>query len=75
MPEIESRQSLEAIEQCDLLIIAGTSLAVQPAATLPLIALRAGIPVIVVNLQVTDYDAFAKAAVYGKCGQVLPDLV
>jgi NAD-dependent deacetylase len=74
MIEEESARSLEAVRECDLLIVAGTSLEVQPVASLPLVALRAGQPLIVVNLQATDYDPFAKFVFRGTCGAVLPEL-
>jgi len=55
-------------------ILAGTSLEVQPVATLPLLALEAGTPLIVVNLQATDFDAFAAFVFRGTCGAILPEL-
>jgi NAD-dependent deacetylase len=74
MPEQSSTQSLQAIQNCDLLVVAGTSLEVQPVSTLPLLALRAGKPLILVNLQPTDYDAFATVVFRGTCGAILPEL-
>lgn len=74
MIEEECNRALEAVRACDLLVIAGTSLEVQPVASLPLVALRAGKPLIVVNLQATDYDAFATFVFRGTCGAILPEL-
>ena len=74
MPELPSAQALQAIQSCDLLVVAGTSLEVQPVSTLPLLALRAGKPLILVNLQPTDYDAFATVVFRGTCGAILPEL-
>ncbi|NQU49918.1 MAG: urea transporter [Planctomycetes bacterium] len=74
MPEIHSSQALQAIQNCDLLVVAGTSLEVQPVSTLPLLALRANKPLILVNLQPTDYDAFATCVFRGTCGTILPEL-
>lgn len=75
MPDGPSLEALEAVRGCDLLIVAGTSLEVQPIATLPLVALRAGKPLIVVNLQATDYDAFASVVLRGRVGELLPELL
>lgn len=75
MPDGPSLEALESVRNCDLLVIAGTSLEVQPIATLPLVALRAGKPVLVVNLQATDYDAFASAVLRGRVGELLPRLL
>ncbi|MAF64131.1 MAG: hypothetical protein CMJ84_00540 [Planctomycetes bacterium] len=72
MIESESARALSAVAHSDLLIVAGTSLEVQPVASLPLVALRAGKPLIVVNLQATDYDCFAEVALHGSCGSILP---
>ncbi|MCB9914891.1 MAG: hypothetical protein H6828_07030 [Planctomycetes bacterium] len=59
---------------CDLLVVAGTSLEVQPVASLPLVALRNGAQLLVVNLQPTDYDPFAAFVFRGTCGAILPEL-
>jgi NAD-dependent deacetylase len=74
MIEAECERALQAMQRADLLIIAGTSLEVQPVASLPLVALRAGVPVLVVNFQATDYDAFAELVFQGACGALLPEL-
>ncbi|MDP6761471.1 MAG: urea transporter [Planctomycetota bacterium] len=74
MIESESARALTAVARCDLLIVAGTSLEVQPVASLPLVALRAGKPLIVVNLQATDYDCFAEVVLRGSCGSILPEI-
>ena len=74
MLEEESRRALAAVEACDLLVVVGTSLEVQPVATLPLVALRRGTPVIICNLQATDYDCFAEHVFRGACGSILPEL-
>jgi NAD-dependent deacetylase len=72
MPDGPSLDALDAIRSCDLVIIAGTSLEVQPIATLPLVALRARKPLLIVNLQATDYDVFASAVLRGRVGELLP---
>lgn len=72
MPDGPSLDALEAIRACDLVIIAGTSLEVQPIATLPLVALRERKPLLIVNLQATDYDVFASVVLRGRVGELLP---
>jgi NAD-dependent deacetylase len=74
MPEEVSRRALEAVRNCDLLVVAGTSLTVQPAATLPLVALRAGARVVIANLHPTDYDPFADVVLRGPLSSLLPRL-
>ena len=75
MDDAVSRRALEAVQHSDLLLILGTSLQVQPVASLPLVALRAGIPVVVLNLEPTDFDPFAQVVLHGPCGALLSALV
>jgi len=49
--------AVDAMEQCDLLLVLGSSLVIYPAAELPSIALSNGTPVVIVNLQDTAYDS------------------
>jgi NAD-dependent deacetylase len=58
-----------AVEQCDLLLVLGSSLVVYPAAELPQIALAKQAPLVIVNLEETDYDARAAVVVRGKLGE------
>lgn len=61
--------SKEVIKDCDLLIIMGTSLVVQPANKLPEIALDAGVPVALLNLGPTPLDNVVDLLIPGKCGE------
>jgi NAD-dependent deacetylase len=60
---------------CDLLIVAGTSSVVQPAASLAFAALENGGYVLEINLDPTPLTGFASETVLGKAGEVLPELV
>ena len=64
-----------AVEQCDLLLAVGSSLEVEPAASLPRLARAAGARAIVVNREPTPHDAIADVVVRGEIGAVLPALV
>ena len=66
---------LFAIEQCDLLLIVGTSGVVEPAASMGLIAKKSEKPVVEINLDVTPGTGLYDASVMGKSGEVLPLLV
>jgi NAD-dependent deacetylase len=59
----------------DLLIVAGSSLVVQPAAALPAAAAAAGAHVVIVNRDPTPLDGLAAAVVHGAVEEVLPALV
>ncbi len=59
MPEKEMALSMKASQECDLFIVAGSSLLVSPANTFPLVALRAGARLIIINRDETPYDHVA----------------
>ncbi len=65
----------EAVDQADLLLVAGSSLEVYPVAELPYRAARRGVPVILVNLSPTAFDPWAAVILRGDVAQVLPALV
>ncbi|HYE99619.1 MAG TPA: NAD-dependent deacylase [Planctomycetota bacterium] len=69
------RRAWRALEQCDVLIVAGTSGVVQPAASLAEIALGRGAAVVEVNLEPTPLTERATVALQGKSGELLPQLL
>jgi NAD-dependent deacetylase len=64
-----------AAETCEILLVAGTSAEVYPAAELPLRARRCGARVVEVNPGATPLSASAHDALRGPSGVVLPALV
>eukprot|EP00735_Rhodelphis_limneticus_P003710 TRINITY_DN15218_c0_g1::TRINITY_DN15218_c0_g1_i1::g.30586::m.30586 TRINITY_DN15218_c0_g1::TRINITY_DN15218_c0_g1_i1::g.30586 ORF type:complete len:627 (-),score=44.10,sp/Q8N6T7/SIR6_HUMAN/41.08/4e-67,SIR2/PF02146.12/3.6e-23,SIR2/PF02146.12/7.9e+03,RMP/PF14996.1/0.087,RMP/PF14996.1/1.6e+03,DUF581/PF04570.9/4.7e+02,DUF581/PF04570.9/1.5 TRINITY_DN15218_c0_g1_i1:123-2003(-) len=54
-----------------LVICLGTSLRVEPAATLPFLAAQNGGQVVIVNLQRTPYDDLAALVIKGRCDDVM----
>ncbi len=64
-----------AAEACDLLLAVGSSLVVEPAASIPRLARRAGASLIIVNRDPTPLDSLADVVVRGEIGAVLPALV
>jgi NAD-dependent deacetylase len=58
-------------EETDLILTVGSSLAVYPAAELPLVALRNGARLAIVNDEPTPYDDLADLVVRGRAGEVL----
>lgn len=58
-----------------LLLVVGSSLKVMPAATLPRMALRREVPLIIINLQPTPLDEVADVVIHEKAGVVLPPIV
>ncbi|MFT7617044.1 MAG: NAD-dependent deacetylase [Planctomycetota bacterium] len=75
MVQESSRQALALIDRCDLLIVAGTSLNVEPVASLVARASANGARLIIVNYTPTDFDAVADVLLRGSTGEVLDELV
>lgn len=68
-------QSLQAIEACDFLIVAGTSAVVQPSASFPIMARERGATVLEVNMEPTPISSVVNSSLFGKAGELLPQLV
>ncbi len=64
-----------AAEQCDLFLSIGTSALVQPAASLPMVALEQGTVTVEINPDTTPLTSHVTYALQGPAGQVLPALV
>ena len=62
-------RAVEAIENADLLIVGGTSLAVYPAAVL--LRYYRGDRLVLINLTETPYDSRADLVIHGRIGEVL----
>jgi NAD-dependent deacetylase len=63
-----------AINRCDLLIVAGSSLEVAPAADLPMAVLARRAPLIVINHDPTYLDDQADVLIHDNVAEVLPEL-
>jgi NAD-dependent deacetylase len=63
------------IQECDLILVAGTSLEVQPACLWPQDAVSHGATAIVVNYQDTYIDACAAVTIHDDVAAVLPAIV
>lgn len=73
-PKVLERARVETVF-CDLLLVAGSSLTVHPAAGLVGLAASSGATVVVCNASETPYDDAAAAVLRGPLGEVLPELV
>ena len=60
---------------CDLMLAVGSSLQVYPAADLPIVAVRNGARLVIVNDEPTPLDRLADLVVRGRAGEVLPAAV
>lgn len=69
------KEAIDWAEKCDLMLILGSYLAVYPANQIPLIARKAGAPLIFINNEPTHYDKYATLRMIGKIGSYLPLIV
>ncbi len=67
-PEALARAT-QAVRECDLLLVLGSSLVVYPAADLPQRAREAGVPLLIVNLEPTPYDRHAEIVIHTPLGE------
>ena len=70
MPEDAMRSAGEHARASDLFLVLGSSLQVQPAASLPLVAQRGGASLVIVNREPTPLDDAAELVVRGPIGEV-----
>ncbi len=75
LPSAAWQKAEAAATTSDLLLVVGTSGLVQPAASLPLIARRAGASVVVIDPHPTAIDEISTRCLRGKAGEVLPHLI
>jgi NAD-dependent deacetylase len=75
LPATAILDATEAARSCDVLFSIGTSSLVQPAASLPEAATRAGAIVVEINPDETPLSSRADYALRGPAGEVLPALV
>jgi NAD-dependent deacetylase len=64
-----------AAEASDLFLAVGSSLTVQPAAQLCVLAKDSGARLVIVNADPTPYDPIADAVIPGRIGEVIPGLL
>jgi len=62
-------------ENCDLFIVAGSSLVVTPAADIPKVALESGARLVIINQGETPFDRVAHLRFWEGIGEVLPPAV
>lgn len=61
--------------QCDLMIVAGSTLKVQPAASFPMVAREAGAKLVIITLSDTPLDHYADYVIHEKLGNFIHHLL
>ena len=74
MPAEAVAQAFELARAADLMLVVGSSLVVYPAAEVPLVAARAGVPIVLINAEPTPIDDLADVVIHGRSGEVLPEI-
>lgn len=75
LPFAELQASHQETRNCDLMLVAGSSLTMDPAASLPELAKEHGARLILVNLQPSRLDSIADVVIHADVAQILPKLV
>lgn len=75
LPRAALDAAVAACRACDLMLVVGTSLVVNPAARLPLLAQDNGARLAIVNREPTKLDARADVHILGEAGPTLAELV
>lgn len=75
LPARTWEQAEEAARTCDVLIVAGTSAVVYPAASLAPLAKRHGARIIEINTEATPLSGEADLCLKGPSGEILPQII
>jgi len=75
MPQQLLNESFAHAEACDLCLVLGSSLVVQPAASIPLHAAEKGARLIIINRDSTPFDYEADVVIRDSVGRVLPEMI
>ena len=75
MPETEMRQAMEVTLAADLFVSIGSSLVVEPAASIPRLAKQAGAPLVILNNQETPLDDLADLVIRKNIGETMMALL
>jgi NAD-dependent deacetylase len=75
MPEKETQEAYHRSSLCDLFIVVGSSLVVQPAASMPLVAKRNGARLVIINRDPTPYDDMADVVIHGQAGSAMASIL
>jgi NAD-dependent deacetylase len=75
MPERETQAAYQHSAKCDLFIVIGSSLVVQPAAQMPLIAKGNGAKLVIINRDATPCDSIADCIVHAQAGPTMAAVI
>ena len=71
LPQETLREAIRRAQNCDLIIVIGSTLVIYPAAYIPTYATEAGARLAIVNLTPTSFDHYAAVVIRGKAGEIM----
>ena len=74
LPREAMRRAQQWAQEGGAMLIVGTSATVQPAATLPMLALQHGSALVEINPEANPLSALAQVSLRGTAGRLLPEL-
>ncbi|MEQ9316708.1 MAG: Sir2 family NAD-dependent protein deacetylase [Henriciella sp.] len=75
MPEDKMERASAEAETCDLCIVLGSSLVVYPAAGIPVLAVRAGAKLVIINREPTELDPYAHLVLNTEIGPLMNEVM
>ncbi len=75
LPEKTLTKATRRSQNCDLLIIIGSTLVIYPAAYIPMYAKNAGAKLAIINLSTTPLDHYATLVIHGKAGEIMSRVI
>jgi NAD-dependent deacetylase len=75
MPEKETQEAYRRSSLSDLFIVIGSSLVVQPAASMPMIAKQSGAKLVILNRDPTPSDDMADIVINGQAGPTMASIL
>lgn len=75
--QADLQRAIDAAGRVDLVLALGSTLSVEPAASIPLVALRNGVPYVIINQGPTEHDGLngVTLRVEGDVGAVVPEAI
>jgi len=71
LPQGTLQEAIRRAQNCDLMIVIGSTLVIYPAAYIPTYATDAGAKLAIVNLTPTPFDQHAEVVIRGKAGEIM----
>jgi NAD-dependent deacetylase len=75
LPQVTLMRATQEAQDCDLLIVIGSSLVVYPAAYMPLYAKRSGAKIIIINMGDTGHDGIADVFINAPAGETMTKIM